>query len=258
MNLLISCRIFFILSFVSCSLYADKSYNIYTESIEPISYRVDNDITGVATDIVKEIFDRANIPYNIKLYPWARAYINVLNDNNGLVYPLVRNREREDLFYWIGPILIKETGFWTLAERFDIKPVDNIYDLKNLRIGVTNKESIHQVLLENKFPNLFPVPHSRINAIKLIAGRIDIMPGNNYTISRKFKDKNTSIKKIYSFETGHYYIGVNKSISKQLIDRLNTSFEDIKKSDFIETIHVKYGIEYNNPLYIDHGFGIEE
>ncbi len=247
------------LFFYSASALNNPVYRVYTEEIDPISYQENSIIVGIATEIVQEIFKQSGVAISIESYPWARAYNNVINDKNGFVYPLVKNNQRENEFHWIGPIIIRETAFWALKSRADITPVDDIEGLRQYSIGVTNKESIHQVLRDNSFSNLHPVTHSRINVMKLIHNRIDIMPANNYTVMKKIENTGYSkieLKKVYVYKTGGYYLGVNKSVPLPVVDTLNRSLEEIKKTNFVEHIHVKYGVDYDRELYRQFGFGI--
>lgn len=71
--------------FEQFSYAQDNFFNLYTEDYAPYNMPKDdtngdneNEIVGSATDIMKEIFKRANIKYKMELLPWARAYNNAL------------------------------------------------------------------------------------------------------------------------------------------------------------------------------------
>lgn len=253
--------LFFLMKSILSYSHEEIFYNIYTEELDPISYREHSKVSGVATDIVKEVFKRANIKSKIMVFPWARSFQNVKNDKNGFVYPLVRSSNREFSFHWIGPIMIRKTSFWALNDRKDIIPVNNLQDLKQYKVGVTNKEYLHQTLVDRGFENninIVPVSHSSINVEKLLAGRIDVMSGNNYTIKKKFLNLgyyNVSLKEIFTVSFGGYYIGANLDVPDETIERLKKSFISVRKSDFVEKMHVKYHLPYDKVLYKTNGFG---
>src|ERR1041385_8131252 len=60
--------------------------------------------TGVAVDKVVEMIHRANEPFTITSYPWARAYQMALKGDDTCVFSTSRTPERENLFTWIGPL----------------------------------------------------------------------------------------------------------------------------------------------------------
>jgi polar amino acid transport system substrate-binding protein len=58
---------------------------------------------GIAVDKVVEMIHRANEPFTITSYPWARAYQMAVKVDDTCVFSTSRTPERETLFTWIGP-----------------------------------------------------------------------------------------------------------------------------------------------------------
>lgn len=239
----------------------DDSYTIYTEELPPISYKSGDQVSGIATDIVKEIFKRADIKSVITLQPWKRAFFHVQDNPSGFLYAMSRTEQREKRFQWIGPFMFRETGLWSLKERTEISPVSTLEDLKKYTIGVTRGEAYHQLLLSNGFKDgihIQPVNQSTQNAQKLLLNRIDMMVGSNYSINMKFSNTDNPdihLEKIYVFATAGYYIGANLNVSQTVIKKLNDSLSEIKASSFIKELHAKYNLTYNEKLYKENGFG---
>ena len=90
-----------------------------------------------------------------------------------------------------------------------------------------------------------------------MAKRIDVIPGNTYTIKKKF-DKigypDTPLRKIYVVQSGSYYIGANKEVPEEIIQRLQRALVELKASSFIRTLHGQYKLDYNKKIYKENGF----
>ena len=92
----------------------DPSYTVVllTENFPPYNMAVngknfaqEENINGIAVDIVKEMFKRAGVQYNLTLrFPWDRIYKLALEKPNYGVFVTARLPEREQLFKWVGPI----------------------------------------------------------------------------------------------------------------------------------------------------------
>lgn len=70
----------------------------------------ENKMTGVATNIVKEILLRIGSNAQIEPLPWARAYKYLLegvddNKENIFLYSMARTELRENSFKWVGRLL---------------------------------------------------------------------------------------------------------------------------------------------------------
>lgn len=40
----------------------------------------------------------------IRIYPWSRAYVTALEEENSAAFMTVRSKKRENLFKWVGPL----------------------------------------------------------------------------------------------------------------------------------------------------------
>lgn len=98
---------------VAASAPEGKSFQISTEDYPPYNHYDERNktIVGLATDKVRNAMDKAGFKYQIRLYPWLRAYNRALNGSRHCVYSTARTPEREALFHWIGPLVTVE---WAL------------------------------------------------------------------------------------------------------------------------------------------------
>ena len=237
-----------IVAYLFCSpfaLLAKEKYVILTEDFPPLSFKIDGEVTGIATEIVKEVFKQANLGASIEVYPWKRTYAYSLQKDNAFVFPLLRNKHREQLFHWIGPILLRTLSVYRLKERTDIV-VNNIEDMKKYRTGVVDGESMHQLLLDKglkKNEHLFPVTQGHQNIKKLFLGRIDLLMQNNINgawILNKYGHTQDELVPLFIIKEGGYYIGANKDIPKTEVQQLQTALDKVKRAGLVEKIVSKY------------------
>jgi len=134
--------------FVCCAATMAKAdaLVITTEEYPPFNMSAGDEVTGLATDIVKTALAKAKTPFGITLYPWLRAYDMALKDRNTCVYSTTRTEKRETLFKWIGPLLHNE---WVIFARADstIK-LTSIDDLKPYSVGGYQGDALTDFLKE--------------------------------------------------------------------------------------------------------------
>ena len=126
------------------------SVTVYTESLAPVHYEEDGEVVGIATEIVRKIFDGAGLEPRFEMFPWKRAYQSVLSDRGSFIFTINRTEKREKLFQWIGPILPKKTSLYRLKHRQDIQ-LDDYDDIRKFTTVVILGHSLTQRLLDLGF-----------------------------------------------------------------------------------------------------------
>ncbi|MFD2166212.1 substrate-binding periplasmic protein [Thalassotalea euphylliae] len=151
-------------------------YTVVTEIAPPLQFMNGNDIDGQTTRIVKQAFQAASLEAKFQVYPWARAFQMAQQENNLLIYPMVRTEEREDKFTWVGKLMtfniciINIKGTSVVANTID--------QLKGYKIGLMRNDYAHQMLDKHGF---IEGQHyqltSDISSVLdwLYAGKIDVM-----------------------------------------------------------------------------------
>ncbi len=90
---------------------------------------------GIATQIVKEVLEEAQINCNIEFYSRSRAFALSRDNKNTLLYTVYKVGDRLDKFQWVCP-LIQTTGIaiYSLSDREDIN-LKSLDDAKKYTIG---------------------------------------------------------------------------------------------------------------------------
>lgn len=89
-----------------------ENYPPFNMSVNDKNFARGDNIDGLSTDIVREMFKRANVKYRLSLrFPWSRIYKLTLQKRNYGLFSTTRTEAREDLFKWVGPLVVNEWVF---------------------------------------------------------------------------------------------------------------------------------------------------
>jgi len=212
---------------------------ITTESSAPYSMRDGNRVTGIGTDIVREIMARTDTPYAIELQPWKRAYTSALERPDGCVYSTARTPEREARFKWVGPIGEAE---WVFIARADSKlKLNNLADARRYRIGTYNGDARDQFLRAQGF-NVDPAPNDLANPRKLELGRIDLWAASIRRGSRTLERLGyaNKMRPVFVFNRIRVYLACNRAVPDALVERLNGALEAMERDGTVRAILKRY------------------
>ena len=67
---------------------------IVTEDLRPYNYLENGKLKGVGTEVVEAVLKELNLPLEIQVYPWARAFAIATNEPGTLIYTIGRSEER--------------------------------------------------------------------------------------------------------------------------------------------------------------------
>lgn len=181
-------------------------YVIMTEDCPPWGYVENGKLTGLSVEIVREILKIVKHPDNIKVYPWARAYDNILRKPNRILFSMGKSPEREPLFKWVGPIISNRCYFF--KKRGAPVNIKSVEDAKSVKlISITRDFMEHRFLESKGFTNLDLTSKPELNVKKLVAGRVEL---------------------ITSGEIDLPYIAGNAGIDSKLIEQTNVMIYDSK------------------------------
>lgn len=157
---------------------------LLTENFPPFNMAADDknfardeNVQGVNTDIVREMFKRAGIDYNLTLrFPWDRIYSMVLEKPSYGIFSTTRNEARESLFKWVGPLSTTERVLVSAPDK-SFK-VERLEDAKQYRIGAYKSSSTAAYLDKNGVPYEESLRDPE-NIRKLLVGEIDLWATND-------------------------------------------------------------------------------
>lgn len=226
----------------------DPNYNVVllTENFPPYNMAIngknfaqEDNIDGIAADVVREMFKRAGVSYSLTLrFPWDRIYKLALEKPGYGVFVTARLPEREELFKWVGPIGPDD---WVLLARGDSNlAVNSLQQAKGYRIGAYKGDAIAEHLEQQ---GLQPITSLRDqeNAKKLVAGQIDLWatgdPAGRYLARQEGV---SGLKTVMRFNSAQLYLALNREVPDEVVQKLQTELDKMRAEGFVDTILNSY------------------
>lgn len=91
---------------------------IYTENYPPYNFQDEaGEVSGLATQNVRQIMDATGLTYEIRLVPWKTAVDRVRATPNALIYSITRTPSRERDYSWL--VLLAPSSFYIYVRSDD-------------------------------------------------------------------------------------------------------------------------------------------
>ena len=198
-----------------------------------------DNINGIATDIVREIFQRAGVTYSLTLrFPWERVYKQALENPGYGAFVMARLPHREKLFKWVGPIGPDD---WILLAKADSKiTLETLNDARKYKIGAYKGDAIAETLTKQGLKPVV-VLRDQDNAKKLVSGQIDLWatgdPAGRYLARQEGV---TGLKTVLRFNSAELYLALNKDVSDDVVARLQDALDQLRKEGVVDEIMARY------------------
>ena len=225
---------------------SDTSLVLLTENFPPYNmakngknFAKEENIEGIAVEIVRETFQRAGISYNLTLrFPWERIYKLALEKPGYGVFVMARLPDREALFKWVGPIGPDD---WVLLAKPDSKiQLSDLEHARGYKIGAYKGDAIAETL-EKQGLNPVVVLRDQDNAQKLLDGQIDLWatgdPAGRY-LARQVGV--TGLKTVLRFNSAQLYLALNKEVPDDVVAKLQAALDQLRRDGLIDKIMAKY------------------
>lgn len=226
----------------------DDNYSVVllTENFPPYNmakngknFAQDENINGIAVDIVREIFKRADISYSLTLrFPWERIYKLALDNPGYGVFVTARLPEREKLFKWVGPIGPDD---WIMLAKADSKiSLDSLEQARQYRIGAYKGDAIAETLAKQGL-NPIVVLRDQDNARKLVNGQIDLWATGDPAGRYLAREEGVSdLKTVLRFNSAELYLALNKNVPDDVVARLQAALDELRKEGAVDAIMARY------------------
>lgn len=216
-----------------------ENFPPYNMAVDGKNFARDENIHGIATDIIREMFKRAGVDYSLTLrFPWERIYKMALENPGYGVFVTARLPEREELFKWVGPVGPDD---WVLLARGDSSiEVSSLDDARRYRIGAYKGDAIGEHLLAQGLePSL--ALRDQANVEKLQNGSIDLWATGDPAGRFLAKQEGiTGFKRVLRFDSAELYLALNKQTSDETLSKLQDALEQMRADGTIETINARY------------------
>lgn len=221
----------FYLLLVNLANAKDVEWRVVTEIAAPYQLLEDDKLTGLAVDMVKPVLADAGVTAETEVYPWARAYELAKSRKNTLIFSMVRLKEREQHFHWIGLIRQTRLSFISLAKNTNVE-LTSVDDARNYGIGAVRNDFNHQYLVNEGFKEKENfILRSQMNEIVdlLFLERVEVMLVNLVFLQELIPEKGFNMSDIRV----HYqpnnairdvYLAANVNSDPEMVERLKALF----------------------------------
>ncbi len=218
-----------------------QEIRIVTEDLPPFQISEENKkVGGLSTEIVEAIFKEAGEVPKIKIYPWVRAYKMALNEENVLIYSIVRSKEREPLFKWLGEIIELRYYFFGLKSRKDIQ-IQTIEEIKKFETAVSRASFEHKELEKRGFNKVHIVTRQSQLVEMLYAHRMDFVFSSEAPIRAMVENSKhdySQLKKFYEVKDLKLklYLAFSLKTSDAVVSRYRKAYESVKNKNIDRVI----------------------
>jgi len=244
--LVLACASLLLINGANAKDSPDTDLVLLTENFPPYNmakngknFAQDENINGIATDIVREIFKRADITYSLTLrFPWERIYKLTLEKPGYGVFVMARLPDREKLFKWVGPIGPDD---WIMLARADSKiTLETLNDARKYKIGAYKGDAIAETLAKQGL-NPIVVLRDQDNARKLVNGQIDLWatgdPAGRYLARQEGV---SGLKTVLRFNSAELYLALNKDVPDETVAKLQAALDQMRKEGRVDEIMAQY------------------
>lgn len=241
----VACGLLF-LSLAPAAVAEDKLY-IFTENYPPYNASTTgqgfahnaDDIAGICTDMVKQMMDRVDYEYIMKMRDWSRAYDWVQGRENHALFCTARTDEREDQFQWVGPLApIK----WTLfaAPDSDIE-LDSLEDARQYRIAGYKGDVMSDYLVNEGFEVIRNVSGDQ-NPRRLTLGQADLWVTDGLVGPLVAEEEHgiTGLKPVLVFRETPMYLAVSTETDPEIVEDLQQGLDEARESGALDGIISRY------------------
>lgn len=230
-----------VLIFVSCAR-KETPMTILTEDYPPLSYLENGVVTGYGADVVAAIQAELQTKAVPELMNWDAAYKRALTEPNVVLFTMEKTPEREDKFFFIGPLGDNISSFYTLKDSELAVP-----DLKTAQgvkaIATTTDWFTEQYLKEQGFTNLVSKPDPK-DDIRMLTDKVaDLSVFTDVTYPQIAKDAGidpAALKPVLELMKTEYYIAISKQTDPKTVGRWREAFAKLQRDGSLKAIKDKW------------------
>ncbi|MBF8162013.1 substrate-binding periplasmic protein [Ectopseudomonas hydrolytica] len=211
----------------------------FNMSISGTNYARDDGVTGISSDILRAVCERAEMEcQQILRFPWQRVYQQTLDDVGYGLFSTARTAERESLFKWVGPIARNE---WVLFAKGD-SPIQlaSIEDARRYRIGGYKGDAKTQFLLDRGLEVQTALRDTE-NVRKLERGQIDLWVTSNQAgrfVARQEGMENLRV--VQHLHTAELYLALNLQTPDEVVQKLQGALDALRAEGALKNIEARY------------------
>ncbi|MCE2595124.1 transporter substrate-binding domain-containing protein [Motilimonas cestriensis] len=245
-------RLLLILTIVPSFTQAELT--ILTSHEPPMNFEQHGKMDGITTDYVKLLMKHVETPSEIQIAPWARVLEAGMQQRNTLIFSAERNPQREEHFYWIGPVMAKRWYF--IARDTTQFPYQQLAQYKEVdNIGVLRADNRETWLKAQGFSNGYPVSNLEQAYKMLMSERLDlVLTGDiEHAYMLSHHPEYRSLVTVFYVTTAYSYLAFSRNTDPAILKQWQNAFEQQKHSLDLKQIQQRWSQKLDRELQLNNG-----
>jgi len=220
------------------AIAADKPFiELTTEELVPFSMLQGDEVTGISTAILREVFRRNGFDYSIKLIPWIRAYQTALSKSDACVFSATRTPDREALFKWVGPLVHDDWVVFALAD--SAIQARSIEDLRPYRTASTPGDAEAIYMMEHGLTVELSPTTEQLRM--LVSKRIDFWATTKARGRFVAVAQGLHLRELLTLMPVDMFLACNPQVPDTIIDQLNKTLAQMAQDGATKEILASFG-----------------
>ncbi|MDI2595334.1 transporter substrate-binding domain-containing protein [Pseudomonas sp. N3-W] len=230
-----------LLSLLAFNSFASE-LRMLTDNHPPLHFQQGNELVGFGVDVVRALAQQTGDTVQLQQVPLLRALHMASTEADTAVFTVLRNRERDERYQWVGPLLEVETALYAADNKQP--PVSNLQQAESQgRIVVPRKWLAYDYLQKQGFNNLYGVetPEQMMRLLSL--GRADFVVSDTLSYAALAREEGLSPSQL------HYqmplmkqgtYIAFSPRTDVAQVARWQQALEEMSKDGRLEKIRERW------------------
>ena len=215
---------------------------ILTEEYAPLSFTAAGEITGQATEVVRELVKRTGIAAEIRMGVWEDVYQKVLDNPRTALFSTVMTAERKDLLQWVGPITILNTNLYALkGSGIAVRTLDEAR--KAGKVAAVAEYYSTQSLKSEGFTDLVIYADEESALRGLLNGEARLLVSNNTVLPALLKKVGAAandVEIVFTVSTDMTYIAFSPDTPREMVDRWQDRLDEMKRDGTFQKIYARW------------------
>lgn len=235
-----------------CFLLKAEPIQFVAEDLPPYHYQDKNGHTkGVLVDVIKAVANKANIAYEVQIYPFARAYKMLKTKPNVVMFSLLKSPNREGHFLWLGNIF--HNSAYLVSLNGDNKRLSHLEQAKGFTVGTIRGYYSETYLRKAGFgegENLSLSVNYQNLWRMLFKKRIDFVLTNTLSLTSELNKLGYTVKEVTKvIELKDFpnklHLAANKAFDADTAHKLKVALQAIKDNGEYQKILTRWGWSSN-------------
>ncbi|TCN32367.1 substrate-binding periplasmic protein [Sinorhizobium americanum] len=216
-----------------------ETIHFVTEEYPPYNFSTAKGASGASVDQVALIMKAVDIPYEIEVLPWARAFALAESEPFHCVFTTGHDAERDRKFKWVEPLLVDHMIM--VRHRDSAIALRTLDEAKQFIVGTQREDFSANYLKEHGFQKIDYAASLDSTLKKLIAGRVDLMMTSEKTFET-MRAEGKPVEAALVLEGKQYGIACHTDMPDEIVTRMQVELNRLIATGIQDRIYEQYSL----------------